>query len=76
VRILVGDKDWFFLNEAVAGLHNALNGINGLTNGGAGYIRILPGYTHDTIDDSPDAKHWPAEMMDLLRAHHTLPIVR
>ena len=69
IRLIVGDNDTFFLNEAVALLKQELDSIpNPASSAQVGYIHILPGYDHGTISRSPDAIAWPKETVEHLRS--------
>lgn len=67
VRVGVGDKDSFFLNEAVALLQKDLDAIKSDDGRRDGYVKILPGYDHGTIFQSPELRAFPAEMLAHLR---------
>jgi hypothetical protein len=66
IRLVVGDHDTYFLNDAVARLKDELD--RHPSDSGPGYIRILPDYDHSSITRSPDVQAWPREMLDALRS--------
>jgi pimeloyl-ACP methyl ester carboxylesterase len=61
IRLAVGDKDTFFLNDAVARLKEEL--AKHPSSPGDGYIRILPGYDHSTINNASEVRAWSQEML-------------
>ncbi|MBX3380284.1 MAG: hypothetical protein KF805_09310 [Phycisphaeraceae bacterium] len=80
VRILVGDSDSFFLNEAVSLLKDDVDHLvatweqpskadmkAGHPPPPGGYIKVLPGYDHGTIFRSPEIHALDREMLDYLR---------
>lgn len=69
VRLIVGDQDNFYLNEAVALLKADLDAVAPPPAGDSvvGYIRILPGFDHSTIYGTPEMRGIPAEMVEHLR---------
>jgi hypothetical protein len=69
-RIQVGDKDSFYLNEAVALLKEELGKHGGA--GGPGYIKILAGYDHGSIAMSPEFRDISKEMVEHLSANHLI----
>lgn len=71
IRLVVGDQDTFYLNEAVELLKKQLDSIPRNGEPGPGYIKILPGYNHGNVADSPEAKHWPVEMLEFLTERRT-----
>lgn len=76
VRILVGDEDNYYLNEAVALLKADLEKLSFLQfpEGKHGYIKILKGVDHGTIFGTPEMHAVPADMLDhLKRAGHLPP---
>ncbi len=68
VRLVVGELDNFFLNEAVALLKADLeaNPVSDelVPEGRHGYIKILPGHDHGSIFGTPDIRNIPAEMTE------------
>lgn len=79
VRIVVGDSDSFFLNEAVALLKDDIDRLVAAqqqssridaTRGSLpppnGYIKVLSGYDHGTIFRSPEIRAIDREMLDYL----------
>lgn len=72
VRLVVGDQDSFYLNEAVALLKADLDTTPGLDSG-PGYIKILPGFDHGSIYASEEIRNFPREMLDHLRSAEILP---
>ena len=75
VRIIVGDQDSFYLNEAVSLLKTQVEELNSKAGqtGGWGFIKILPGYDHGSIMASPELSAIPQEMLDRLRAAGHIP---
>ncbi len=71
VRILVGDADNYYLNEAVALLKSDLDRLSFLQfpEGKRGYIKILKGRDHGSIFDTPEMRLIPADMLDHLKRH-------
>lgn len=76
VRILVGDEDNYYLNEAVALLKADLEKLSFLRfpEGKHGYIKILKGRDHGSIFDTPEMKLIPADMLDHLKRNGYVPI--
>lgn len=86
VRLICGDADSFYLNEAVRlfvhdvakldGQEIATDAVAPLkwtpTGGGFGSIVILPGYDHGTVFGAPEVRAFPKEMLDFLRAKGVL----
>ena len=68
VRILVGDEDSFYLNQAVELLAGRLSAHPSL-EGDHGWIEIVPGATHGSVLRTPEADRMPADMLDHLRRH-------
>ena len=68
VRLIVGDADDFSLNVAVGMLKESLTALPPMEGPASGYIRILSGLDHASIMGSPDARAFPKEMLDHLRA--------
>lgn len=69
VRLVVGDHDSFYLNEAVALLKTDLDRLPASPDAKAtasGYIKILPGYDHGTIFGSKEIRGFSKEMIDYL----------
>jgi pimeloyl-ACP methyl ester carboxylesterase len=67
-RVQVGDKDSFYLNEAVALLKEELD--KHAPASGPGYIKILAGYDHGSIAMSPAFRDITKEMIEHLSAIH------
>ncbi|MFQ5494492.1 MAG: alpha/beta hydrolase-fold protein [Phycisphaerae bacterium] len=69
VRLIVGDQDSFYLNEAVALLKETLDAIPHPSNTDPdhGYIRIIAGAGHGSVLRSDQARAIPSEMLDHLR---------
>lgn len=70
VRLVVGAEDNFYLEKAVELLKKEYDRISGALQNdpewskpSAGYIKILPGYDHGTIFQSPELRGFPAEML-------------
>lgn len=68
VRILVGDEDSFYLNQAVGLLAGRL-AAHGREDGDRGWIVFVPGATHGSVLRTPEADEIPADMLDHLRRH-------
>jgi hypothetical protein len=78
IRLIVGDEDNFFLNEAVALLKADLDRLApeaGPEGGkaGAGRITMVPGTDHGSVLASPAARAIPGQMLTHLRAHQLIP---
>jgi hypothetical protein len=73
VRLIVGDADDFFLNEAVTLLKTDLERLCPPDPALPGYIKVLPGRTHGSVLATPEARAFPAEMLAHLRAAAILP---
>jgi len=73
VRLVVGDADNFFLNEAVALLKADLDRIGKDQPGGPGYVKIVPKLDHGTIFRSAEVRAFPGEMLAHLKANGLLP---
>lgn len=75
VRLIVGDQDNYFLNEAVSLLKPELEGLKtgGLPEGRHGYIKIVPGADHGSVAMSADFRAIPEEMMDHLARNKLVP---
>jgi hypothetical protein len=71
IRIVVGDMDTFYLNEAVALLKPEVErlSIADLPEGRHGSISIVPGADHGTVFGSAEVRAFPADMVDHLRRH-------
>ncbi|MFM9995308.1 MAG: alpha/beta hydrolase-fold protein [Phycisphaerales bacterium] len=69
IRLVVGDQDNYYLNEAVAMLKAEVEKVNflHLPEGGHGRITIVPGRDHGTIFGVPEIQNIPAEMVDHLQ---------
>lgn len=69
IRLVVGDQDNYYLNEAVALLKAEVEKVNflHLPEGGHGRIVIVPGRDHATIFGTPEIQSIPAEMVEHLR---------
>lgn len=68
IRLVVGDQDNYYLNEAVALLKAEVEKVNflHLPEGGHGRITIVPGRDHGTIFGVPEIQNIPAEMVEHL----------
>ncbi|MBL8763888.1 MAG: hypothetical protein JNM07_06435 [Phycisphaerae bacterium] len=75
VRLLVGDKDNFYLNEAVERLKTEVDKLSFFTlpEGANGYIKILPGLDHGTIFGAKEMRAIHAEMLAHLRRTGLVP---
>ena len=71
VRLVCGDADDFYLNEAVALLKEDVDKLptTDLPEGRHGYIKLLPGLDHGSVYGSPEMRAIPQEMLDHLRRH-------
>lgn len=69
VRLLVGDQDSFYLNEAVELLRKDLDAVPAEQRGpdGPGYVRVLPGYDHGSIFAAPEVREFPGQMLQSLK---------
>jgi hypothetical protein len=69
IRIVVGDADTYYLNEAVHLLKQDLDQLDPPqpNDSGPGYIKFVPGADHGSVMDSPAHRAWAAEMMEHLR---------
>ncbi len=74
VRLIVGDQDTFYLNEAVALLKPDVEKLSFFQypEGRNGYIRIVPGKDHGTIFATPEMNAIPKEMVDHLKKNGLL----
>lgn len=72
IRIVVGDMDTFYLNEAVALLIPEVAKLSppATPDGHYGYIKIVPGADHGTVFDSAEMQAFPAEMVDHLKRNN------
>lgn len=76
VRLVCGDADDFYLNEAVALLRTEVEKLrmDELPEGTHGYVKLLDGYDHSDIFGSEEMRAFPQEMLDhLRRAGHIAP---
>lgn len=73
-RVIVGDQDTYYLNEAVELLKAQAGKVSFLQfpEGQNGYIKILPGYDHGNIFGSPELRAIPDEMLAHLRNHNLI----
>lgn len=69
IRLVVGDKDTFYLNEAVALLKPEAEGLSipAYPEGKNGYIKVLPGLDHGSVFMSPELRGFAGEMVEHLR---------
>ena len=69
IRLICGDADDFYLNEAVALLKADVDrlAIDELPEGKHGYVKLLPGLDHGSIYGSDAMRVFPQEMLDHLR---------
>ena len=67
-RVVVGDLDSYYLNQAVALLKAESDKLNFITypEGRNGYIKILPGLDHGSVFASTELRGIPQEMLDHL----------
>jgi pimeloyl-ACP methyl ester carboxylesterase len=76
IRLVIGDQDSYYLEEAVALLEQDLGEIQFLNfpEGEHGYIKIIPGHDHSSIKDDPAVRAFQQEMLDHLERHgHRAP---
>lgn len=76
VRLLVGEQDNFYLNEAVALLKADLDRLDPTDTdrpAPIGYVKILPNHDHGSIFTSPELRAFPSEMLAHLRRHDLIP---
>ena len=74
IRLICGEADDFYLNEAVALLKEDVEKleIDNLPEGRHGYIKMLPGLDHGSVYGSEAMRAFPQEMLDhLKRSAHT-----
>ncbi len=71
IRLVVGENDNYYLNEAVAVLKREVGAQAAASDAEAvGYIRVLPNADHEgSIFATPDMKAWPGEMVAHLKKH-------
>jgi S-formylglutathione hydrolase FrmB len=74
IRLIVGDQDTFFLNNAVARLKEELD--RHPSDDTTGYIRILPAYDHMSITSAPEVRAWSQQMLEHLGRLKQLPAQR
>ncbi len=69
VRLVVGDQDNFYLNEAVANLKSEVDKLSFfvLPEGGHGFLSIVPGMDHGTVFRSKEIGEFPKDMAEHLR---------
>lgn len=72
VRLIVGDSDEFFLNEAVGFLKVTLEALHIQTPADQhhGYIHIIPGAAHGSIMDTPEALNFFNEASNFLAPNY------
>jgi pimeloyl-ACP methyl ester carboxylesterase len=75
IRLIVGGKDTFFLNEAVTLLKPEVDKLKfaELPEGENGYVKILPGFDHGSIHMAPEFVMIPQEMLEHLRRNGFAP---
>ncbi|MFN0133615.1 MAG: alpha/beta hydrolase-fold protein [Phycisphaerales bacterium] len=75
VRLVVGDQDSFYLNEAVSLLKKDLEEINffQFPEGQHGSITIVPDADHGTVFRSDAVRAFPSQMLDHLKRHKLIP---
>lgn len=68
VRLVVGEQDSFFLNEAVTLLKSELEKLSANETSGSamGYVKILPNHDHGSIFGSKEILEFPREMREHL----------
>lgn len=86
VRLICGDADNFYLNDAVRLFVHDVATLDGQTiaadtpapfswkpkSGGFGSITLLPNYDHGTLNGAPEVRAFPKEMLDYLRTKGVL----
>ncbi|HYD00759.1 MAG TPA: alpha/beta hydrolase-fold protein [Phycisphaerales bacterium] len=65
IRLVVGDADNFFLNEAVSLLKKDVDGL--AVARGTGYIKVVAGKDHSSVFNSDEVRAFEDEMADHLR---------
>jgi hypothetical protein len=75
VRVVVGDQDSFYLNEAVALLKQHVDEQQAKSNRAPGWgsITILPSYDHGSIFAAPELRSIPQQMLDRLQHDGLIP---
>jgi hypothetical protein len=72
IRLIVGDRDSFYLNEAVSLLkpdvESAIGKLATSPTPAWGCIKIVPGYDHGSLHASPEVQAIPTEMLEQLDA--------
>ncbi|MBC8106813.1 MAG: hypothetical protein H7Z14_09510 [Anaerolineae bacterium] len=66
IRLVCGEQDTYFLNEAVGLLKDDLEKADPAKRVNAGYIKLVPG-DHQSVTESGAMKAWPTETMVHLR---------
>ncbi len=68
IRLVVGDMDDYYLNEAVVMLKDELAKLpaTGDLKSNKGYIKIIPGKTHGSVYDTPEMRGFDKEMLEFL----------
>lgn len=74
IRLVVGDQDNFYLNEAVALLKAELDRIPEPASPRAtpGYVKIIPGKDHGSVFGTPELQGFTGEMVEHLAQHGLL----
>lgn len=69
IRLVVGDQDNFYLNEAVALIKADVDALPPAPANATplGYIKIVPGRDHGTLMASPELRNFPSQMLAHLR---------
>lgn len=75
IRLVVGGEDNYYLNEAVALLQESLNEAfpQVALDVPPGYIRIVPGLSHESIFRSSERRAFPGEMVEAFRRAGHIP---
>lgn len=75
IRLIVGDLDSFYLNEAVALLKRDVDKLSffQLPEGDHGYIKIVPGADHGTVMRSTEGRDIVPEMLKHLKDRSVMP---
>lgn len=75
IRLVVGDADNFFLNEAVALLKIEADKLPKQVGELKlnGYIKVVPGLDHGSIFGSDELRAFPRQMFEHLKSHGLVP---
>lgn len=75
IRLVVGDRDNYYLNEAVALLKQDVEKVSflHLPEGGHGFVTIVLGRDHGSILATPEVQGFVGDMVDHLRRAGYIP---